>query len=360
MGEQWTCWTGDYVPSSIVDLINAMSKDPENHEMLWDTRTLLPTGDMYVTAHEPVVTLTNNAYDLLSQTSAIRALEGGTGYYMGMMSGTVTPRNIGGVAYLSYPASFSRPHASTVAHELGHNLSLGHAPCGGPSRVDPNFPYSDGAIGVWGYDFREGGGLVPPSTRDLMSYCEPEWVSDYHFTKALRFRMEVEETDSAQSFVSPTKSLLLWGGIGPDGVPFLEPAVVVNALPRLPRPGDEHRLTGRTRQGAELFSLTFDMLTMADGDGRSGFAFVLPVQTGWETNLASITLAGSGGSVTIDRDSELSMAILLNARNGQVRAILRDLPSTIQSRADAAAAFGSGPGLSVLFSQGIPGVDAWK
>lgn len=159
---------------------------------------------------------------------------------------------------------------------------------------------------------------------------------------------------------SPAKSLLLWGGVAGDGVPFLEPAFVVDAPPLLPRSAGEYQLTGRTDRGAELFSLTFDMPVVADGDGSSGFVFSLPVGPGWERKLASVTLSGPGGSVTIDGDSELSMAILRNERNGQVHAILRDLPSTIQSQADASAAFGNGPGLSVLFSRGIPGADAWK
>ena len=84
-------------------------------------------------------------------------------------------------------SSFSLPYPGVIAHELGHNLSLRHAPCG--TRGDPSFPYPDGSIGAWGYDFRDGGRLVRHSTRDLMSYCDPQWISDYHFTNALRFRL---------------------------------------------------------------------------------------------------------------------------------------------------------------------------
>ena len=350
-------WTSD-PDSSIVELIETIAADPGSHEMLWDTRTLLPIGDMYVTAHEPVLTSSNNAYDLLTQTTAVRSLEGGTGYYMGMMSGTVTPANIGGVAYLSYPASFARPQADLVAHELGHNLSLGHAPCGGPGWVDLGFPYSDGSIGAWGYDFRDGGSLVPPSMWDLMSYCDPYWISDYHFTNALGFRLEIERA-APPSLVSPTESLLLWGGIGADGVPFLEPAFVVDAPPRMPRSAGEYHLTGRTDNGAEVFSLNFGMPEIADGDGRSSFAFVLPVRQGWAGSLASITLAGPGGSVTLDGDSELSMAILRNPMTGQVRAIIRDLPKHIRTWEDAAAALPIGSSLELLFSRGVPGAAAW-
>ena len=180
-------WSAD--PNrEVVETTEAMEVDPDGHELLWDTRTLLPIGDLKVTAHEPVLSSSNSKFVLLAETRAIRAMEGGTGHYMGMMSGTVNPG--GGVAYRSSRVNFSEPYASVIAHELGHNLSLPHAPCGGAGGSDPSFPYTDGSVGVWGYDFRGGGRLVGPQQYyDLMSYCEPEWVSDYHFTNALRFRL---------------------------------------------------------------------------------------------------------------------------------------------------------------------------
>lgn len=78
--------------------------------------------------------------------------------------------------------------AGTFAHEIGHNLSLWHAPCGNPANVDPNFPYLGGSIGVWGYRASTGE-VVPADAPDLMSYCGggSEWISDYHFERALEF-----------------------------------------------------------------------------------------------------------------------------------------------------------------------------
>ena len=184
--------------SSIVDLVEAMAADPDEHEMLEDPRTLLPIGDLEVTAHEPVVSTSNNAYDLLSQTRAIRAMEGGTGHYKGMMSRPVAGAS--GVAQRPGRVSFSVPESPILAHELGHNLNLRHAPCGGAGGPDPSFPYRDGSIGVWGYDFRDGGSLVQPPRPDLMSYCEPEWISDYHFTNALRFRLSAD-SDGFRSLI---------------------------------------------------------------------------------------------------------------------------------------------------------------
>ena len=340
--------------SSIMDLVEAMAADPDEHEMLEDPRTLLPIGDLEVTAHEPVVSTSNNAYDLLSQTRAIRAMEGGTGHYKGMMSRPVAGAS--GVAQRPGRVSFSVPESPILAHELGHNLNLRHAPCGGAGGPDPSFPYRDGSIGVWGYDFRDGGSLVQPPRPDLMSYCEPEWISDYHFTNALRFRLS-----EAEPYLGPrTRSLLLWGGVGADSVPFLEPAFVVEAPPTLPQPGGAYRLTGRTGGRAQLFSLSFAMPEVADGDGSASFAFTLPVRSGWEGSLATITLSGPGGSVTLDAGSDLPIAILRNSRNGQVRGILRDLSALAMEQADVSAALGAGPGLEILFSRGIPDAAAWR
>ncbi|WP_419937577.1 M66 family metalloprotease [Candidatus Palauibacter sp.] len=344
--------------SLIVGLVEAMAADPENHEMFSDTRALLPVGDLVVTAHEPVLSTSNNAFTLLYQTAAIQAMEGGTGHWKGMMNWPIT--GAGGVAWVPGRSSFSQPSHSTVAHELGHNMNLHHAPCGGPRRADPSFPYSDGTVGVWGYDFRDGGGLVRPSIPDLMSYCgPPDGVSDYHFSNALRYRL-FDEGPLAAAVAARTRSLLLWGGIDADGVPFMEPAFVVDAPAALPDSAGVYEIAGRSAAGAQLFSLSFTMPETADGDGSSGFVFALPVRPAWSASLASITLTGPGGSVTLDGDSDRPMAILRDPRSGQVRAILRDVPDPAWARADAAVALGAGPGLEVLFSRGIPGQAAWR
>ena len=337
---------------SIIDLIEAMAGQPDSHEMLWATRTLLPVGDLDVKAHEPVLVSTNKHGDLLSETRAIQALEGGTGHYMGMMAG-----GSGGIAYLPGRVSFSSPDPESMAHELGHNFNLPHAPCG----VDgPWFPHAEGSIGVWGYDFRAGGRLVHPSRPDLMSYCSGAWISDYHFARAARYRLADAGTSATQPTASPRESLLLWGGTGPDGALFLQPAFVTEAPAVLPQAGGGYRLTGWTRSGTELFSLAFDMAEVADGDGRYSFAFVLPVQPGWKGNLTSITLSGSGGSVKLDEGSNLPMVILRNPRTGQIRGILRNLPDTALTQADAAAAVSPALGIEVLFSRGIPSEQAWR
>ena len=245
-----------------------------------------------------------------------------------------------------------------IAHELGHCMFLRHPPGCDASWLDYSYPHQRASIGAWGYDFN-GGRLVHPRTGDLMSYCGYGWISDYHFSNALRYRLFDEGAPGAAAATAPARSLLLWGGIDADSVPFLEPAFIVDAPPALPDSAGAYEVTGRTASGAEVFSLSFTMSEVADGDGSSGFVFALPVRAGWEGNLASLTLTGPDGTVTLDGDSDLSIAILRDPRTGQVRGILRDMPPATQAARDAAAG-SADPGLEVLFSRGIPGAEAWR
>ena len=345
-------WSED-PDSAILDVTEDLSADDE---LLWAINTLLPVADIDLEIHDPVVSTSNGAFSLLHQTSAIRAAENGTGFFMGTMSGPVTGAL--GVAYAPGWASFSLPDSSVMAHELGHNMSLSHAPCGGAGGPDPSFPQSDGSIGAWGYDF-DSGELVDPSIRDLMSYCDPTWISEFYFTNSLRYRLAVETEERRARQAAPAPSLLIWGGVGPDGVPYLEPAFVIDAEPSLPRAGGSHRLTGATEDGAELFMLDFDMPVVADAEGRGSFAFTLPVQAGWEDDLARITLSGPGGSFILDKDSDRPAAIVRDPRTGKVRGILTDAPHGATA-ADILGGHDFEPGLEVFLSRGIPDAAAWR
>ena len=347
-------WSSD-PDSAIIGLVAGMSADPEGHALLEDTHVLLPVGGIDVAARAPVASTSNNAFDLLVQTYAIRVLEGGGGHYMGMMSGSVT--GAGGVAQLSGRSSFSRPGSGVIAHELGHNMSLWHAPCGAPSLLDPSFPYPDGTIGAWGYDFRRDR-LVPATRRDHMSYCGPTWTSDYHFTNALRHRLADEAASSAAHAASPVRTLLLWGGVDTTATPFLNPAFVADAPPTLPDSAGDYTVTGRDASGRELFSLNFTMpVALSEEAEASSFVFALPAQPGWADALASVTLSGPAGTTTLDGDSDIPMAILRDPATGRVRGFLRDVGDPA---AEEMGALGSAVGLDLLFSRGIPDAAAWR
>ena len=351
--------------SLVLDLVEAMADDPDGHELLRMTRELLPIGELAVTAHEPVITSHNSSRALIFETEAIRVLEGERGHYVGTMTGEF--RGVDGLALgIGSRTSFAKIDKGersefVIAHELGHNMSLQHPEGCRAGNPDYAYPHANGRIGAWGYDF-EAERLVPPNVRDLMSYCtfEYEWISDYHFSNALRYRLEDEVETDASVVAAPQKSLLLWGGVAADSVPFLEPAFVVEAPPALPRTDGPYRLSGRARDGSELFSLSAGMSEAIDGNGSSSFAFVLPVGPDWEDNLVSITLLGPRRSVTLDADSDLPAVILRDPLSGRVRGILRDLGGSASTLVDTVAARSPEPGLEVLFSSGIPDAEAWN
>ena len=342
---------------SIVDLVNAMAADPQEHEMFQETRTLLPIDQLNVTAHEPVTTSSIEAYELLVETSMIRAMEGGTGFYLGMMSDIGGP--VLGVAFIGGRDSFSRPFSDTVAHELGHNLSLRHAPCGGPAGVDGSFPYANGTVGSWGYDFDGNGSVVQPSTPDLMSYCDPVWVSDYHFSNAYRYRLFLAHQEES-TVVAARESLLVSGGQNANGELVLNPSFIVHAPPRLPKSKGEFEISGSRTNGDELFSLNFDMQVVADSEQHKSFVFVIPLNAGWEPELDAVSLSSTDGSLAVDVGGSKSMSVLRNPITRQIRGILSTPREDASAQAESLVERASERGLEVLFSRGSPEAAIWN
>ncbi|WP_419939249.1 leucine-rich repeat domain-containing protein [Candidatus Palauibacter sp.] len=334
-------------------------------------RQWLPVAGFDVALHDIVYTSARTGGELISEIEAIRVLEGGTGYYMGgLPQYLVEDLGYAGSARLAGWASFSRVRSITIAHELGHNMSLEHAPCGSASRPDPGFPTRDGTIGAWGYNPTDNS-LVSPETSDLMSYCGPKWISEYSFTKAFDHRLRGEGLGSATATTAgDAPSILLWGGIDGEGVPFLEPAFVVDAPPTLLGPAGPYTLMGRTAEGEGLFLLRFDMQEMADGDGESGFAFALPASPTWADRLATVVLSGPGGTATLRHASGPPAALLRDPRTGRVRGILRDLTSPGSGLATLAGAAADPvsiasflpdvANLEILISRGLPAAEQWR
>ena len=308
------------------------------------TRDVLPIGDLNVKLREPYYTSADRTGggtgQILDEIEMLRHLEAGEDeYYHGIFALPEHARSVpdprwpagiarfGGHAAVSEAFGKSVQHA-IVAHELGHNLSLGHAPCGTPG--DPNFPYADGSIGVWGHRFLRGeetgfGRLLPPDAYyDLMSYCNPWWISDYNFTKALAFRLASSPATFQPLVASQTTTLLLWGGIQ-EGDLRLEPAFVHDARVKLPEASGPYQLTGLDAQGRRLFSLSF---TPDELDhGGSNFLFAVPFEPTWTEDLDRVTLTGPQGSTTLDRDTGGRAAMIVDRATGRVRTIARDWSS---------------------------------
>ncbi len=322
-------------------------------DLFWQTRNLLPIADFDMKVREPVWTSTDpvvyNSGAMLQETLVVRVMDGSGGYYMGIL------RAGGGQAELPGTSSVSVLNAETIAHELGHNLNLYHSPCGGAFGPDPNYPFDDGATGSWGYDIRDRT-LVAPDTADLMSYCHPQWISEYGFTRAINYRHS-EPQRFVASLRREEKGLLVWGGVDESGDLELEPSFVVDAAPSRSRIQGSYRLIGESADGGTLFELDFGMVELGDGDGGA-FAFVIPVQTDWQYRLTRISFSGPEGIVTLDRESNRTAALLMDRNTGRVRGLLRNWldPTGISPRVRRTM---PEPGLEITVSTGIPDPDSW-
>ena len=351
-------WTED-PDSSVLAVTDGLSPASDLFRL---TRDLLPVRDFRLTVHEPVWTSVDPTSDadaeLFPETDLIYAMEGASGYYMGIFR-SEGASGLRGIANRPGYTSLSILDGNVIAHELGHNLSLAHAPACGPGQLDPHYPYEDGSIGVWGYDFLNEQ-LVSAVTSDLMSYCRPQWISDYSFAKALGYRSAAEAPRrAAAKSSSPPRGLLLWGGLSEDGELFLEPAFVVRAASFPPRMDGPYRITGEDEDGDEVFSRSFGIPERGCGARGGAFAFILPVGADWSDRLARVALEGPDGVAFLDGRVGSSATLLLDRATGRVRGILRDWTETAAKR-PAERLLPPETELEVLTSRGIPDAAAWE
>lgn len=127
---------------------------------------------------------------------------------------------------VSVGIGFPGPGEDTLIHEVGHAHGRQHAPCGGAPSADPSFPYPNGGIVAWGYDVVKGELLNPAVHVDMMSYCDPIWVSDYTFSALADWIRAVE--GGARSGVVEDWQLV---SVEPDGSAELGPVFDKRGFP---------------------------------------------------------------------------------------------------------------------------------
>ncbi len=305
---------------------NGLDADHRNMRFM---RTIMPIGDLEVRVHEPFYTRADLTEPsgwnrFLREMRVLWRAEGEVGYYYGAV---IRPPGspYRGLGYIAQPASVGVDSDRTFTHEVGHNMNLRHALCGSPSPAnpDPNFPHEAGSIGVWGYDLHRTRLVSPMQYKDIMGYCDPDWISDYQFKRALAHRRATEDFGGTVPAASapPETTLLLWGGVGDDEF-LLEPAFLMEGTPRLPESGGPYRLEGFTGDGSAHFSFDFTPDPVEFGGGH--FLFAVPYDPERDGALTRVVLSGPEGEYVLGPSSESPMAIVTNRASGQVRAILRD------------------------------------
>ncbi|HEX2080752.1 MAG TPA: hypothetical protein VHG08_23810 [Longimicrobium sp.] len=233
---------------------------------------------------------------ILREIAALRLADGSDRYYYGVVNRT--SGGISGIGYLGYPAALGwdqQPQgAQTLAHELGHNFGRFHAPCGQPAGVDPSFPTVNAVLDWPGLDVRAGAVREPLIYRDLMSYCDPEWITWYTYRGIMQYRDTYDWGMVPQSRAAEPV-LLVWGTIRGNGEVELEPAFQIRAAPRLPDAPGAFRIEAQDAAGATLYAFSFDAPRVEDGpEGERHFAFTVPQRALQMDRLAQVRLFAGG------------------------------------------------------------------
>jgi hypothetical protein len=276
--------------------------------------TLLPVADYTADVRAPYTSSTpvlmsdnaNAAWGaILSEVLALKSADASSRYYYGVVKASYSS-GIAGIGYVGGSARTAigwdrLPSAAGVmAHEVGHNMSRSHAPCGGAGGADPSYPYRGGSIGIWGLDVAALQLKSPATYYDLMSYCDPDWVSDYSWSAMVTYRQVGPNNVIGRSGdLAIGRGLLVWGRITSTGL-VLEPAFAVDNADLTPPPAGPHRIEARDANGAVMFSIAFAANEVNDlPTGREeAFAFVVPAARALSADIAELRLVSAGRSVS--------------------------------------------------------------
>ena len=186
---------------------------------------------------------------------------------IGWVGGLKAAVGFDGIGSQHYGAS------TTHAHEVGHNHDREHSPGCGADDPDPNYPYVSGGKGIIGngahpnYGFNIDSLSIYPYSAyyDIMSYCSPEWVSDYTYEGLLAWAQ-------AQSDLSDTRqqerAFLISGSMDSANKVTLRPVYTLDA-PTTPSTSGDHSLELLDSSGAVIATYPFQP-AQADVDRWGG------------------------------------------------------------------------------------------
>jgi hypothetical protein len=185
--------------------------------------------------------------------------------------------------------------APVMIHEMGHNHSRPHAPCGSAGSPDPAYPYPGGNFGtdplwdiqsglVTGPTYTLGTSTTIRQMKDVMGYCSGSFFSDYNYAIVQQFAeartgtfpqpivaasMAAAVATSRADAVASGGYLLVSGEISADGVRMNPPVAVSGHLPvPAPTANPDYRLRVRTARQQRL-AVAVDAVEVADLPGET-------------------------------------------------------------------------------------------
>jgi hypothetical protein len=338
-------------------------------EYIEPTKRMMPVVKVNARVRIPMVfngdlSIQSENSRLLAEFSAIQIADGSDRYYHGLLP-PYKPNLWGGVAF-GYRRAISQaytPYNTVVAHELGHNWGLPHAPCGNPAGIDPYYPYTTGSIGVSGYDLTTNTALDPATQKDVMTYCSPKWISDYNYIKVLQRRLTEPKIQDAVSLASP--QLLITGTITPNGKTTFEPIIRLSTKAQNPNAGT-YQLELLNNQNQVIKSVSFQPTETEDNQGTQLFAFTVPFIEGitsaqirtpnqsiaaqqspklqTQNLIPTRTIRQANGMIEIRFDPQIKKILIRDGKDGTVMGFGQQGQATVQP---------TQPELEILYLDGI-------
>jgi hypothetical protein len=241
---------------------------------------------------------------VLGLVDALRISENADGHYYGFVP-NVKWSSTAGIGYVGGPTAIGldmRDDADlsslnrTMMHELGHTLSLSHAPCGGVARFDKfftNLPLawansdtgqlSEVPLFNQTTTTMETPGALGSRNTDIMAYCGGLWFSEYSYHKMARY---IQGQDSygpqaiaaaEQMLVAPLASqrmMLVSGNIAVNGSVNLEPVHLLGTRHQASPAKGDYQLRIISQDGSVILHRFSGIVT--DHDSAVRIAVVVP------------------------------------------------------------------------------------
>lgn len=266
--------------------------DPE--ELMQGIRALMPIADDYeARIGPPMPTEAQYIGQAVQDLLALWNLQAEPDeFYHG-----ITDLTAGGLGYTGGQVGLStRSILRIIPHEVGHNMSLDHAPGCSAAYVDPDYPWPDGELGPgrgWDLNLRRFATRESGQYTDIMSYCgHDQFISNYHYGLASEHWRTVElgsgdgepasrnpvagedrasgpplAEDSIQQPAADAGALALAGEVDAAGQWRLIQSQYSPKTPRRPHPDGEYTLLLFDSAGVRLYAEPLALMFPGEGDG---------------------------------------------------------------------------------------------